>query len=195
MFLGILLLASGSVNAQQQAEASDQLRVKKFVGVGRSSLVKTPVYSTSAPRSVTREQDWAQIWVQYDTAPLWLDEVVFQYHVLAKRVEDKKELFSLYRKAVKYADVAQGKGHISTVFLRPNTLKRYGDIVAAAVEISVDGKVVGVQQEASMQLPNEWWKNPAVTDSPAVTVRDGYLLDRSQTPFALINIDDYEVIK
>jgi hypothetical protein len=44
-------------------------------------------------------------------------------------------------------------------------------------------------------LPAEdWWKNPRIIDSPLVTRREG-LLERSKTPFALINMDDYEVVK
>lgn len=194
------LCAAGTLFAQQagasaKTDVANYLRVKKFTGVGKQTIVKTPSYTTTAPRSPTREKDWAMISVHYETAPLWIDEVLFQYYVLAKRVEDKKELFSLYRKTVKYIDVEQGRSHVSTVFLRPNTLKRYGEVVAAAVEIYIDGKVVDVQQETAMQLPKEWWKNPAVTESPAVTVREIYLLDRSQTPFMFVNFDDYEVIK
>ena len=40
----------------------------------------------------------------------------------------------------------------------------------------------------------EWWKDSAVLDNPSVTRRNG-LVDRSKTPFALINIDDYEVVQ
>jgi hypothetical protein len=116
--------------------------------------------------------------------------------VLARTKVQGREVFSLYRKTVKYADVEQGRAHMSTVFLRPSALKRYGEVVAAAVVVTVDGKTAAEESEATMpNLPEKWWQNPAVTESAAVTVRDGYLLDRSQTPFAFINVDDYEVTK
>lgn len=176
-------------------DPATMIRIKKFAGVGRQTVAKTPVYDTSAPRSVTKEKEWAQIWVEYETAPEWIDEIVFSYHVLAKRVEKGKELFSLYRKVVKYADVQKGRSHFSTVFIRPNALERYGEVVASAVEITIDGKLAGGKSETSMTMPADWWKNPAVTESAAVTVRPGYLLNRSETPFAFVNVDDYEVIK
>jgi len=203
--LSIFLLVaslSPAIKAQQPAAArragadmSNVLRIKKFVGVGRPTIIKTPVYTTSVARSVTREKEWASVWVQYETAPAWIDEIVFKYYVLARRVEKGKELFSLYRTSVKYIDVEKGRAHFSTVFLRPNAIKRYGDIVASAVEITVNGEPAAMKSEKSRNMPADWWKNPAVTESAAVTVRAGYLLNRSETPFANVNVDDYEVIK
>ena len=35
----------------------------------------------------------------------------------------------------------------------------------------------------------------AVTDSKSVTRRNGYLLNKAESPYAYINVDDYEVIK
>ena len=43
-------------------------------------------------------------------------------------------------------------------------------------------------------LPVDWWKKPEITDNKNVIRRDG-LVDRSKTPFALVNIDDYEAVK
>jgi hypothetical protein len=194
--LAIVACISPVLQAQQPvAGSSNVLRVKKFVGIGRQTIIKTPVYDTSAARSVTREKEWTYVWVEYETAPEWIDEIVFQYHVLAKTKVEGKEAFSLYKKSVKYIDVEKGRNHFSTVFLRPNAIKRYGEIVASAVEISINGKAVALKSELGMKLPADWWKNAAVTESAAVTVRDGYLLDRAQTPFANVNVDDYEVIK
>jgi len=202
IFTAVLSLAGLSVIAQQPAapsaevDWSKQIRIKKIVGVGRQTAIKTPAYNTSAGRSATKEQDWYQVWVQYDTAPEWIDEIVFTYHILAKKKVNGKDAFSLYRKTIRYMDVAQGRGHMSTAYLRPNAIKKYGDVVAAAVEISVNGKLAAEEFEVGMpNMPEKWWKNPSVIESPAVTVREGYLLNRKETPFHFINIDDYEVIK
>ena len=198
----ILAVTTAVITAQQPAppraevDPSTQLRIKKIVGTGRQALVKTPIYNTNAPRSAAKEQDWYQLWVQYETAPAWMDEVVFSFHVLARTKVQGRDIFSLYRKTVKYVDVEQGRAHMSTVFLRPSALKRYGEVVAAAVVVTVDGKTAAEESEVIMpNIPEKWWQNPAVTENAAVTVREGYLLDRSQTPFAFINVDDYEAIK
>ena len=139
-----------------------QIRVKKIVGTGRQTVVKTPSYNTNANRSAKPEQDWYQFWVNYETAPEWVDELVFSYHVLAKKTEKGKDAFSLYRKTVKYIDVEKGRSHMSTVFLRPNTIKRYGEVVAVAVEISVKGQLAAENSEwkATPKAPEKWWKNP-----------------------------------
>ncbi len=60
---------------------------------------------------------------------------------------------------------------------------------------SKDGTVLASESPAGgMSLPKEWWKDSKVLDNPSVTRRTG-LVDRSKTPFALINPDDYEVVQ
>jgi len=41
--------------------------------------------------------------------------------------------------------------------------------------------------------PGEWWT--AIAQDKTVTVLDGYILSRKETPFAFINYDDYEQIQ
>jgi hypothetical protein len=66
--------------------------------------------------------------------------------------------------------------------------------VAIAVEISVGGKVVAEDSvEEGLKLGPRWWKDPVIVESKDVTARDGYLLEKARSPFALISIDDYEV--
>jgi len=164
-------------------------------GVGRRSLVSGPQYRTNVARGVKPPEEWSRIQVTYDTAPEWIDELTFQYFVLTEREQDDAKAYSLFKNTVRYADIEQGRDHMSTVFLRPSTVKRYGLPVAIAVEIRLKGEVIAEAAEAEIKVPEQWWRNPAVTQNEGVTTRDGYLLDRSQSPFALINIDDYEVIK
>lgn len=195
---GTSVRPAGGVDTTRESRV---LRVRKFTGLGRQSLIKTPQYRTNIGRSAKPERNWVKISVTYETAPEWMDELTFQYYALSLKTERGRPSYSLFKKAVKYMDIEIGRDHISAVFLRPTALKRYGMLVAIAVEISYDGKVVaerGFVDSADKNLkPREdsWWKDPAVTESKAVTVRDGYLLDRSESPFALINIDNYEVIR
>lgn len=179
----------------QPAAAQDKqipLKIRKFIGVGRQCLVKTPVYQSNIPRSPTPEQDWMQITVSYETGPDWMDDIVFQYHVIVQKMEKGKPVYSWFRRTVTYGDVEKGRNHNSAVYIRPNTLKRYGDVVVAAVEISVDGVVVAVDSAGTLpRLPAEWWKNDEVTK--ILVSRDGCLLERKETPFAFINTDDFEV--
>jgi len=171
------------------------IKVDRLSALGKQGTVKTPEYEVNVNRVPGREE-WGQITVEYKTAPEWIDELVFQHTALAMTTEDGKRKFSLYKLAVRYVDVERGD-HTSTAFLRPAAVKRYGELVAVAVEISADGNVVAETSEVDpkLKMPEKWWKNPQVMENADVTVREGYLIDRSRSPFALINIDSYEVIK
>ena len=171
------------------------LQVRRFSGLGNKNSIKTPEYKTNATRGLNPQQDWFQISVTYDTAPEWVDELTFQYFALAETRIDGKQSFSLFKTAVRYSDIEAGRSHVSTVFLHPKALKRYGELKAVAVEVLHEGKVIATDSDVGMNLPDDWWKNPLVTESAGLAVREGYLLDRSKSPFALINIDDYELIK
>ncbi len=168
------------------------LRIKSL----GNSAVKTPEYSTTVQRGKGIAKEWQQIEVIYDTAPEWIDNLVFQYYVMAgTKGADGEPAFSLYKNSVRYVDIEKGNDHKSTVFLNPNAIKRYGTVVAVAVEIVYNGTVVEDKSKETIKLRDKWWKDPSVVENKNVTVRDGYLLDRAHTPFAFVNIDDNEVIQ
>lgn len=177
----------------------DAARIRKITGLGSRGKIRTPEFRVSSTRaSVNPPGHWIQITTEYATKPEWIDELVFQYYVITETRDAGKKLYSLFRATVRYGDVERGTRHFSTVFLKPNTVKRFGEPIGMAVEISYKGNVVATDSDvkAGAGLPDgEWWKNPHVTDSDAVKTRSGYLLNRSETPFALIDIDDYETIR
>lgn len=108
--------------------------------------------------------------------------------------DEGKDAFSYYTTAIRYIDIPKGE-HMSCVSIPPSLVERYGEPVAVALEITgKDGKVLDSKSEAILQLPKEWWKDSNVLDKPQVSRRNG-MVDRSKTPFALINADDYEVVQ
>jgi hypothetical protein len=195
----MLMLCSGVALGQARSGRGGEtvLRLRKIEGLGRKGTVRTPQYRTNVSGGVSPIGEWARIRVEYDTYPEWIDELVFQYYALALKTEkrDGSKKLSLYKTTVRYVDIERDREHLSAVYLRPNTIERYGDLVAVAVEITHAGKVVAEASDEDMALPETWWRNPTVLESKSVTVRDGYLLNRNQSPFALINIDDYEAIQ
>ncbi len=197
--LHIIMVAAmgGSVLGQDATSASDKLRVRKLTGLGKKARVFTPSFSTDVGRGVNRAREWQSISVSYDTAPEWIDELLIQFFALGvmRDPETKRNVYSLYKTSVRYIDIEQGRNHTAVAFLRPAAIMRYGNPVAVAAVFNLEGEVVGEVSDEGAKLPEEWWKNPLVTDSDATTVRDGYLLDRAKSPWALINPDDYEVIK
>jgi len=161
----------------------------------------TPQFNTSATRTTTgRPREWALFDITYDTLPEWMDEVVITYYLMSERrgtdAGRKEKEYTFYTTTVRYAEVARGE-HTACVVLPPASLLRNGDtFVGFAVEFtSSDGTLLAVQNEALItELKGEWWKDSKITESKSVVKRDG-LVDRSKTPFALINVDDYEVVK
>lgn len=195
--------ASGTAEAPEKV-----LRISKITGIGNRANVETPIYNTSVPRGASVGKVWTQIEVVYETARSddeWLSDLTFSYYALAKRTDKEKGvLYTMYRKNIHYVDIEMSRKpltHRSSVFLRPSAIKRNGELVAVAVEISYNGQIVDKATEYSpgIQLPksenDEWWKNTVITESKITTVDNDSLLDRAHSPWALINIDDYEVIK
>lgn len=197
-------LCTGLVFAQTVRPAAagvrerDVLLIKRFPKPGRALTVRSPEYNTTIGRSASnrKPREWALYETIYETTPEWMDTLDFAYTIMTeRRTPDGKKEFGLFQVAVRYLDVAKGE-HTSCVVLPPQAVVRFGEPVAIAVEITQDGKPLATKSEIKMDgLPEDWWKNARVLDNPGVIRREGYLVDRSKTPFALINIDDYEVVK
>jgi hypothetical protein len=188
------------------AKKEETVRITRFPPPGKTAMVRTPEFNYSVnnvqPRVSRRPREWALFEVRYETSAKWTDELTFIYHVMTKgRDDDNKDIYSYYTATVKYIDIPKGS-HMSCVALPPSLVERYGEPVAIALEVSgKDGKVVASEALATgIQLPQEWWRDTNVMDrrdaagNPFLVRRPG-LLERSKTPFALVNPDDYEVVQ
>jgi hypothetical protein len=191
-------LAQGVRGAPGVASVPEGKRMLLIRHMPKLNRVKqpTPNYGSSATR--TRPREWGVFEIAYDTVPEWMDEVDVTYYLMTeRRTPDTKKEYSFYQTTVRYADVARGE-HLACVVLPPVALLRYGDqVIGFAAEFSsADGTLLAVNSvgEGTTQLPPEWWKKTDVTESKSVVKRNG-LVDRSKTPFGLVNIDDYEVVK
>ncbi len=197
-----MVLWGAQAQAQTRAAAPggasepEILRLKKFSGLANKNAIRTPDYKTGITRGVKPPQLWYELSATYDTAPEWIDELTCRFFAMSVMTERGTTAYTLFKATVRYADIQKGRGHMATAYLHPKASKRYGDPVAVAVEFIHNGTVIAEASDvSSKRIPEDWWKNAAVTESKATTSRDGYLLDRSQSPFALVNIDDYELIK
>lgn len=206
-----LLMGAGGLYAQGAGarggkDDQEQVRITRFPPPGKTSMVRTPEFSYNVnnvqQRVTRRPREWALFEVKYDTAAKWIDELKFDYHLMTKGKDDeRKDIYSYYTASVRYVDIPKGT-HMSCVALPPSLVERYGDPIAIALEVvSKDGTVLDRQEMATgITLPKEWWRDPAVMDktnpdgTPFMARRAG-LLERSKTPFALINPDDYEVVQ
>jgi hypothetical protein len=180
-------------------EKADKVEIKRFPPPNKTAMVRTPEYNTTAvggqPKISKRPREWALFEVKYSTAAKWTDELSFTYHVMTKGKDDEgKDNYSYYTLTLRYVNIPKGD-HMSSVALPPSMVERYGEPISLALEIvGKDGTVLASQSESTINYPTkEWWKDSNVLDRPQVSRRSG-LMDRSKTPFALINADDYEVV-
>jgi hypothetical protein len=178
----VLALAFASVSFAQDAQPAPLGKVVDIRKI-QGGKVKTPEYKLLTGQAMARTRDWFQVTTQYETNPEWVDDVTFTYYILVKgKVAGAK--FLLLRGEVTYVTIQKGK-HLSDMYLHPSTLARYGDVERVGVVVSMQGRVVAMD---SLPASNQrWWEQA----SPV----DGYVLNRMQTPFAMINFDDYEAIK
>jgi hypothetical protein len=181
-------------------EKADKVEIKRFPPPNKTAMVRTPEFNTTAvggqPKISKRPREWALFEVKYATAAKWTDELSFTYHVMTKGTDEEgKDNFSYYTLTLRYVNIPKGD-HMSSVALPPSMVERYGEPISLALEIiGKDGTVLASQSESTINYPTkEWWKDSNVLDKPQVSRRTGGLMDRSKTPFALINADDYEVV-
>ncbi len=190
-------LISGLASGQEASTSRLPLKIRKFEAMGSRCLVSAPQYRSNIQRGSGREKKWHQISILYDTTPDWIDELTVEFYLLSgiRDLKTKKQVYSLYKLVVRYSDIKQGRGHAATAFLRSTALDRFGPPIAVAAVFSVKGKVIDSVSEDTESMPEKWWKSPRVIDRADVTVRNGYLLDRSKSPWSMVDFDNYEVIK
>ena len=146
-----------------------------------------------------RSRIWGVFDVTFQTTPLWIDSMTITYTVMlynpkADAKKNEKQL-TLMQTTVEYADVAQDREHKAGAVVLPAALLRLGEPIGFAASISVGGKEVASQGVSRGPLAShkEWWKEDAVLNSQNVQRRDAYMLDRMQSPFQLVDPDDYEM--
>lgn len=192
--LAVCLL--GEVRAQAVAPAagpsSDILRIRKLTEMGRDLYQRTPSLGGRSPK----QKDWGVLDVTFDTAPEWIDSltVTFSMMLQNKKARQGEPVYSLLTLTTEYRDVAQGRDHKAGVVILPVAMERYGQPIGVAVQFFRDGQLIaetGVGTDSLSSQP-KWWSNSKVTDSPGVRKRDGYMIERSKSPFALVEIDSYE---
>lgn len=142
---------------------------------------------------------WGVFDVTFQTVPQWIDSMTITYTVMlfnpkADAKKNEKQL-TLMQTTVEYADVAQDREHKAGAVVLPAALLRLGEPIGFSASISVAGKEVASQgvSRGPLSSHKEWWKEDAVLNSPNVQRRDVYMVDRMDSPFQLVDPDDYEL--
>jgi hypothetical protein len=178
--LGALYLAD-SVAAQTRPVADFQI-----TKINRN-LVSTPQFSyTGAQQYPTNQRDrWLEVEVEFSATPAFTDELTFKYFILLNG--------KLLTGEVTHTNIAAGRENRSVMYLSPRTLTRFmGN--RAITENAVQNIAVQIVQQGAIKselslarTPPQWYAT-----MPQVS---GFVLNKSETPFAPLYWDRYEQIK
>lgn len=189
---------------------------------GGTSLIGAPNYQYQVSGQLMgpvggKPRKWIVLEMKYTTQAKWQDELTFHWHVLLDsskaKEKDPKNLpapYSYYSTVVRYVDIKQGS-HAACVCLPPSVPERFGEPVTVTVMITnKDGDQLALHTEnqfgplsqAEKDTQGKWWENDKMmnqwkdrkTGNNMIERRTG-LVDRSKTPFALINSSDYELVQ
>jgi hypothetical protein len=192
-----LLFVVAPAEAQQARPAGNAprlpLRIKDLPKVGKAALVNPPEIDGKVRSSgrKTGKRQWASFEITYQTTHEWIDEVSVTFHVMCRATDKSLHLFQT---SVTYLDIAKGE-HGACVLLPPSAVERYGEPIAVGVELSFSDETVQGFKVPPVSVgagKPEWWTD---LGSLKVTTHGGYLKDRSQTPFSVVNSDEYEVVR
>ena len=185
MLATLFILSINLANAQPPPPPSTSkgpISVRKLDGL----KIVSPIYAVKGMQgNIGRPKEWFQISVEYDTAPEWLDQLDFTFFVLVKGKTKDAPPYSLFKAETSYINIPQGNKHIADMFIHPNIIDRYGDVERVAVEIRQGGRIL--ERIGKPALTEAWWER--------LSPIEGVLLNRGQTPFSNVNVDDYEMIK
>jgi hypothetical protein len=164
----------------------------QYVNVGPGSvklgrvnpdLIKTPEFQlSSGPAKRSRNADWIECEVPYETKAELIDELTFRYTILFAG--------KLLTGEVTYVNILKDREHFSVMYVSPKSLMRLtaGKTYTAAnvenvwIEVSRQGQVLDRASAKPGPIPN----------LPQTT---GMLLNKSETPFAPLFYDRYEAIR
>lgn len=148
------------------------------------SIVKTPEYNLSGggPQKRSRNKEWLEVEVEFSTAAEQIDELTFKYYIGFGG--------TLLVGDVTHVNILKGKGNFSVAYVAPATMTRLleGKTLTNAaiqnvwVQVSRQGQVLAEKALRPQPLPN----------LPQVT---GFVLNKTQTPFAPLYWDRYEELK
>lgn len=170
------------------------LRIKDMSKPGKQALVSSPDIDgkVKSPGHISRGQNWkwAMLEVRYETAPEWIDEATFSFHVMCQDAKTKE--FHYFQTSVTYIDIAKGE-HVAAAMLAPSAVVRYGEPISFGVDIIIDGESVATLSAGAGG--EGWWSAALDKLGDRVKRHGGYLLDRSKTPFGVTHIDEYEATR
>ena len=180
--MAIAFSLMSAVQAQQAPGPAVSRKAFELRDLVVDAKVLTPEFQMKRGVQSPRVKNWFSVTADYETAADWTDELEFTFYVLVKNTKHPKSAppQSLFKQTVSYVNIEKGR-HKADVFLHPNTIARYGEVQAVAVQVNMQG--LKVAEQGKPDTKERWWEKLPPTD--------GLLLPRSETPFAAVAYDDF----
>ncbi|GEP43320.1 Amuc_1102 family pilus-like protein [Brevifollis gellanilyticus] len=189
----ILVLAALSLGLSGlQAQTAPAVKVK--VSAPKVINIQTPQFQAgNTPNRNWRPKEWLEFdtELQITLPPAAggrngsLSSMTVNYYV-ALNAQTKDNKYHLLKGTINYVDVPAGERCHALAYITPSTLRRIlekdqftaaSDVKASAIEIVVDGQVVG----GETSIPGKWWEK---TDAFEAT--ENVVLPRKETPFDIL---------
>ena len=210
--------------AQDQMDAKVKISQMPSIGP-QSLIMAPGLNAQGGLQPITKKRrQWGVFDMTYRTQQRWTEDLTVNWYVLCDTAKAKEKdrskaakrlpPYVYYTLVTRYVNIPEGD-HRSCACLPPSFIERYGEPVVISCEIVtsagklLDGETVvnsfpyvkpgKITEETKTEM--EWWNNDKIinakdkrTDEPMIEVRQG-LVDRSKTPFWLVNNADYESIQ
>ena len=210
--------------AQEKMDAKVKISQMPNIGP-QSLLVAPSLQAQGGSQPITKSRRlWGVYEMTYRTAQKWTEDITVNWFVLcdtkkAKQVDRSKTAARLppyvyYTLVSRYVNIPEGD-HRSCVCLPPSFIERYGEPVVISCElVTAEGKLLdgmtvvngfsyvqAGQFNEETKAKMEWWANDDIINAKdsksgeaMIEIRQG-LVDRSKSPFYLVNNADYETIQ
>ena len=209
--------------AQELMDA--KVKISQMPSIGPQSLIAAPgLNAQGGLQPITKKRrQWGVFDMTFRTQQKWTEDLTVNWYVLcdtskAKEKDKSKAAKRLppyvyYTLVTRYVNIPEGD-HRACSCLPPSFIERYGEPVVITCEIVTSaGKLLDGETVVNsfpyvkpgkftdeMKEKAEWWNVDAIINAkdkagePMIEVRQG-LVDRSKTPFWLVNNADYEAIQ
>lgn len=186
-FSAILLLTAVLVPEITRAQAAPAARIPIAIRKVEMEQIETPLYNVRGPNQQPTRKKWVRLYAEFDAEPDWSDDLTFNFYLAVRGKAETAPPFSVFKGAVSYVNVPKGRRHMAEVFVHPVMFERYGEPGPIALEVRQGGRLIA--QSGKPEPATPWWNDPRYIP------QEGALLDRSRSPFALLDPESQLMIK
>lgn len=185
------------LGASAHAQLNTEFKITKVEPAFQESPnINAGGYTKRGPRA----KQWLEVEVTFDWQPRmkdpkYTDELTFTYYILLNNPSKDAPKGTLLVGTVTHSSIPQEKDMHSVAYVSPRALERFFDgkvpanaqqaVIDVGVTISKQGQLVA--ESSFKSKTGAWW--PQFQQTP------GYVLNKSETPFAPLAWDYYEAIK